>query len=141
MKRLVLLIGLTILLTSDAAIACGRCRVARAHPRRVVSQPRTVTAYAPAVTDPSPQVVYAPAMASAQPVPAPTVGIPAPTSVVTPTYTYSAANGESPAYYYSYDNSGKMIVSQWVDWVFRGGRAEGMPRPPLPIIGNFRADR
>ncbi len=57
--------------------------------------------------------------------------------VAQPLYNYAAADQTRPAYYYSYDNSGKMIVSQWVDFVFRGGKAEGMPRPPLPIIGRL----
>ncbi len=55
-----------------------------------------------------------------------------------PTYDYAAAPNGQPAYYYTYDSSGKLIVAQWMDWVFRGGRAAGEPAPPLPIIGALR---
>ena len=55
-----------------------------------------------------------------------------------PTYDYNAASMGQPAYYYTYDDSGKMVVAQWMDWVFRGGRAAGEPAPPLPIIGALR---
>ena len=86
----------------------------------------------------SPQMSYAsPQMATAAPTPA--VAPVAATPVgVQPTYNYAAgANGE-PAYYYTYDDSGKMVVTQWRDWLFRGGRANGEPAPPLPIIGALR---
>ena len=139
MKRLAILIGSVFFLANDAAEACGRCRVAHSRPRRVAFQPRPIT-YGPAAT-PTPAVAYSPQTASppmtyAQPVAAPQPAMtPSSPGGVQPTYNYLAANPEAPAYYYTYDNSGKLVVSQWVDWLFRGGRAEGMPRPPLPIIG------
>ena len=68
-------------------------------------------------------------------------GAVAPTEVasgVQPTYNYAASTSGQPAYYYTYDASGKLIIAQWMDWVFRGGRAAGEPAPPLPIIGALR---
>ena len=126
----------------QVAEACGRCRRAHAQPRRVACQPRQIAYQAPmshATPVASPQMVYAQPTVSARP-PAPVMAtIPQPASgELLPAYQYTAADQGQPAYYYTYDNSGKLIVSQWVDFLFRGGKAEGMPRPPLPVIGALR---
>ena len=81
----------------------------------------------PRMTAAAPAVMAAP-VATAVPTVAP----------VQPTYEYAASPNGQPAYYYTYDSSGKMVVAQWMDWVFRGGRAAGEPAPPLPIIGALR---
>ena len=114
----------------------GRCR---GH-HRVVAVPACTPIFmiaAPMASSPagyaSPQMVATPVA----PTPVATVGAMAPPSVQ-PAYEYAAATNGQPAYYYTYDNSGKLIIAQWMDWVFRGGRAAGEPAPPLPIIGNLR---
>lgn len=61
-----------------------------------------------------------------------------PPSGVQPRYQYETGTTGQTAYYYTYDSSGKLIVQEWMDWVFRGGREVGMPRPPLPVIGWFQ---
>ncbi len=129
MKKVALLILASLLCSTQAAQACGhkrmhrRCRCAS-----VVAQP---VSYAPMMVAPAsstPQMAVAPVPAAA------------PAVAVTPAYDYQPAIDNRPAYYYSYDSSGKLIVSQWMDWVFRGGREAGMPRPPLPIVGLLRRD-
>ncbi len=56
-----------------------------------------------------------------------------------PLHDYTAAtSGERRAYYYTYDSSGKLIIQQWMDFLFRGGKEAGMPRPPLPLIGRLQ---
>jgi len=95
-----------------------------------VASPATMTmSYAtPQMAQMAPTVAAAPAPAT----PPPSV------AAVQPTYDYTAAPDGVPAYYYTYDSSGKMVIAQWMDWVFRGGRAAGQPAPPLPIIGALR---
>lgn len=126
-----------------ATQACGghRGRCMGHHHRRAV----TSVAYCPApvmAASAQPTMSYAtPQMAQAIPTAsvAPVVAAaPAGVAAVQPTYEYAASTNGQPAYYYTYDSSGKMIVAQWMDWVFRGGRAAGEPAPPLPIIGALR---
>jgi len=123
---------------AQAGQACGPKRMHRGAQPVSCAQP----AYAPQMvayaqpTYASPQVAYAqptyaqPALAAQQPASAP--------APVAPTYNYQPASEDRPAYYYSYDNSGKLIVTQWADWLFRGGKQAGMARPPLPVIGLLR---
>lgn len=68
---------------------------------------------------------------------APTLAAPIPAGGA-PTYTYQASPGAGPAYYYTYDKDDRLIPVQWMDWLFRGGREAGEPRPPLPIIGRLQ---
>ncbi|MEJ7639641.1 MAG: hypothetical protein WKF75_17125, partial [Singulisphaera sp.] len=69
----------------------------------------------------------------------PTPPQPQPATVAQPLHDYTAATtGERRAYYYSYDSSGKLIIQQWMDFLFRGGKEAGMPRPPLPLIGRLQ---
>ncbi len=113
---------------------CGHHRIVYARP---VAAPAAYAA-APAVSAPAPAAYASPPQPVAQAVAAPSAVAPTPAEApgVQPMYRYAAGEG-TPAYYYTYDSSGKLIVQQWVDWVFRGGKEAGMPRPPLPIIGNF----
>ena len=124
-----------------------RMRVARA-PIRYVYAPRYVAT--PAYAPPSayqrqpyaqPAPTYAPqAYQPAQPpIPAAPNAVPAqPASPgVAPSYVYTAAPDGPPAYYYSYNDTGELVIKQWMDWVFRGGLASGRPAPPLPIIGRM----
>ena len=108
---------------------------------------RVAYACVPAYTyAPAPTATYAPApMMSYAPAPMPTsndapVAAAPPSAIAAdpPQYQYNAEPGGPPAYYYTYDNSGKLIVVQWMDWLFRGGRRAGMPAPPLPIIGRLQ---
>ncbi len=117
-----------------------RCR---GHHQRPVAR-MMQTSYAPTYAPVAQPMTYAsPQMAQTAPqamTSAPAVAA-APVSTVAevqPTYEYTAATSGQPAYYYTYDNSGKIIVAQWMDWVFRGGRAAGEPAPPLPLIGALR---
>ena len=78
-------------------------------------------------------------------VPSPQAAAVAPPVVATPAapidssaLTYTAAPGGAPAYYYTYDKDDRLIPVQWMDWLFRGGRASGEPAPPLPIIGRLQ---
>lgn len=147
MKKTPVAIALLLLLaTCQMAQAGGRRRAWRSSAqsacRPTVSYQQPVTNLAPPVYSsaqtsqvqptsyPQPQpMVYAVASA---PLPPQTA---APTEAQ-PNYTYDVAQGQ-PAYYYTYDSSGKLIIQQWMDWLFRGGRDAGMPRPPLPIIGRL----
>ena len=142
---LIVLTSLIALVHSTPTQACfghrGRCSGSHPHRRAMVvaSPPRSLSA----VTYPSSQMISAPAspqMISVPPVPAGVslVGAPTPAAAAVPTYEYSAVGTGQPAYYYTYDNSGKLIVARWMDWVFRGGAAAGEPAPPLPIIGALR---
>ena len=149
MKSSGLIVAVIILLASAAAEAGGCGRMVRGRHRRPVGQPMA-TAYHPPIYQSSPitsprmayaqPTAYAQPLAYAQPMTSPVaMPSPAPPVALEPAYTYASANqGQQSAYYYTYDNSGKLIVSQWVDYLLRGGRAEGMPRPPLPIVGAFR---
>jgi len=114
---------------------CGHHRIVYARP---VAAPAAY-ASAPAVSAALPATyASAPAVYATAPQPVAQAVAPTPAEApgVQPMYRYAAGEG-TPAYYYTYDSSGKLIVQQWVDWVFRGGKEAGMPRPPLPIIGNF----
>ncbi|MBX9624280.1 MAG: hypothetical protein K2X82_10775 [Gemmataceae bacterium] len=125
------LTGLAVLMLCDPAAACGRRKKARpaagcvppAAPP-VCAQPGYLTAT---------QAVLVPGTAGDS-VPAAAAVALTPTAGVEPRYAY---NPEPGAYYYTYDENGKLIVRRWMDWVFRGGREAGMPRPPLPVVGWF----
>ncbi len=144
MKRTILTISAVLLLSIGDAEACGRRRAACGcrHPRSESPQ-RTAT---PAPIDYPPPMTYPPAVAYDQMPAAPESSIAYQTPVpvqstptgAQPTYEYDPVGGGQAAYYYTYDNSGKLIVSRWMDWVFRGGRVAGLPAPPLPVIGALR---
>ncbi len=167
MRRASLVLATLLLFLSDAE-ACGRRgRVARRHCQpdyspQVVYHPQP--AYHPQPnyqSQPvnSPQVVYQPQPAyQSQPLAAPEAfSFPQPAasapptawtpvspppqaaSTIQPMHDYTAATtGQRRAYYYSYDSSGKLIIQQWMDFLFRGGKEAGMPRPPLPIVGRLK---
>lgn len=142
------LISLLMVASSTPSQACGgrrgRCHCSSRAYLAPMAMPTcgpmmtAMPATMPAMTYGSPQMAAAPApMTAMAPAPAPMEPTVAP-AAVQPNYNYTAAPGGQPAYYYTYDNSGKLIVAQWMDWVFRGGRAAGEPAPPLPIIGALR---
>ena len=139
-SSLILIISI-VAASPSSSQACGghraRCRGHHHRSTAMISQPMASPVAMP-TTYASPQMAQAPASMQVAPVaatPAPTAPVAA---GVEPTYDYAAATSGQPAYYYTYDNSGKLIVAQWMDWVFRGGRAAGAPAPPLPIIGALR---
>jgi hypothetical protein len=135
MKKMAIVLGIVLLLGGSAQ-ACGRGRRCCVGARRHVayySQP--VLPARPAYLYPAPRPAAPPATQAA-PVSVQPATQAAPVSVQ-PAYRYEAGPTGRPAYYYTYDESGKLIVQQWVDWVFRGGREAGMPRPPMPVIGWF----
>jgi len=155
-----IIVGVIVLHSGGTAEACGRGRACHARHHRAVCQTPPaaypVPAYPMSVAQPaavaSPQTAYVGPVVTAQPAvsaqPAvtaqpvasqPATVPPTPSETTQPRYNYAAADQAQPAYYYTYDNSGKLVVSQWMDFLFRGGRAEGMPRPPLPIVGAFRS--
>lgn len=122
------LAGLAVLVAVDTASACGRRKAARSRVVYTGPMPPTVVSHSsPAAAAPA-----APASPAAAPS-APAATAP-PAAAVEPRYAYDA---EAGPYYYSYDENGKLIVRRWMDWVFRGGREAGMPRPPLPVVGWF----
>lgn len=129
------LTGLLIASIPNPSEACGRRHRCRCF------QPRPVpyAAYHPPVAYAAPQATpyQAVAVAAAAPVAAAPASTPT-VADVQPTYNYTAPSDGQPAYYYTYDSSGKLVVTQWMDWLFRGGRAAGEPAPPLPIIGALR---
>lgn len=146
------LVVAVVAVACDPASACGR-RKAATQPAVVYYRP--APAYPPAAGLPpmtapaafasAPAATPAPALAptaTATPAPAPPAATPtAPVGLTVdeapaagPRYAYDPEPG---AYYYSYDENGKLIVRRWMDWVFRGGREAGMPRPPLPVVGWF----
>ncbi len=129
------LTGLTILTTTPSAQACCGHKL-HCHKQRQVCQTSVAPTYYQPATTASPQAYAAPQMAAAAA--APTALAAAPASGVQPAYNYEAAPTGQQAYYYTYDSSGKLVIAQWMDWVFRGGRAAGEPAPPLPIIGALR---
>ncbi len=140
----IIIVGLIVINSPAASQACGghrsRCHGHHHRPLARMTQPiYTSAGYAPvarSMTYASPQVAQATPPAVT---PAPVAATPASTvAEAQPTYEYTASTDGQPAYYYTYDNSGKIIVAQWIDWVFRGGRAAGEPAPPLPLIGAFR---
>ncbi len=144
-----------LLFASDPAPAragwgCGHRRGGRsARVARPVAAPCPIPAYTmypPATAMPPAAMASSagPTYAVAAP-PAPAPAAPAPPVVpspaaagVAPAYTYNAAPGGNPAYYYTYDKDDRLIPVQWMDWLFRGGREAGELRPPLPIIGRLQ---
>ncbi len=160
MRRASLALAALLLFLSDAE-ACGRRgRVARRHCQPVYSpvvvyQPRPTyqpQPFAAPVTY-QPQPAYNPQpLASARaffppepaPSPPPMARTPVPPPPLAATVAQplrddtATATGERQAYYYSYDSSGKLVIKQWMDFLFRGGKEAGMPRPPLPIIGRLQ---
>lgn len=126
-----------LILSGNIASACGHKarRTRRSCPPPPYRQPAQVRqtgyavppAYVPQASLAPPPVAYQPAPAR-QPAASP----------VAPTYDYAADGAGRSAYYYTYDSSGKLIIQQWMDFVFRGGKEAGMPRPPLPVIGWFQ---
>ena len=141
------LTGLLLLVIPSVTEACGgrggRCR--GHHHRQMVAAPvcspvvmMVAPVASPTLSYATPQMAQAAPAASVAPVAA---GAPVEVAPTQPAYEYAAAPNGQPAYYYTYDSSGKLIVAQWMDWVFRGGRAAGEPAPPLPIIGALRNRR
>ena len=128
--RVIVLAVLPLLMMGHEARACGRKARCPSRYYRPVGPPQATIPYAPiTATQPPP----APAvLAATAPAPQPSSEGPQ------PLYSYQAGQGGRPAYYYTYDSSGKLIVQQWMDWVFRGGRDAGMPRPPMPVVGWFQ---
>ena len=131
MKTVTLTLFAILLIPIASADACSRrCQCRKA--RRSVSYARPIPPTAIPLslgvpTYPSIPSLQAPAMAPAQ------VYAPA----AQPTYQYEASPGGPPAYYYAYNDNGELVVKQWMDWLFRGGRAAGMPAPPLPVVGRL----
>lgn len=126
-----------LIMPADEARACGRhCGCRHGHPRAVVARPYS---YAPVAYDPPPPTfVEAPASAPSPAYPtAVRTPQPTPEGGAQPLYTYEASPGNGGAYYYTYDESGKLIIKQWMDWLFRGGRRAGLPAPPPPLIGRL----
>jgi hypothetical protein len=123
--------------SADEAQACGRRRRCRCQhnpavyaqaysysPVAYYSQPTTFVEMSPPTAPPASTVeVRAPQVASE--------------TGVHPLYTYQATPENGVAYYYTYNDSGELIIKQWMDWLFRGGRRAGLPAPPLPIIGRL----
>ena len=136
MTRNLALIALALLVPASTASACGR-KCGCHHRRHRIAAPSVSyipASYAtPAYVAPAPQgyVQAAPAPAIANP------AAMAEAPAVVPSYEYPTQPGAGGGYYYTYNDSGKLIIQEWGDWLFRGGRVAGMPRPPLPIIGNF----
>ena len=86
----------------------------------------------------SPQMMSTIGTPLAPPVMAANPSAPTPQPAVQPAYEYNSGATGEPAYYYTYDESNKLVVTQWRDWLFRGGRMAGEPAPPLPLIGALR---
>ena len=132
MRTTILALIASLLVPIAAAEACGhrgRCR------KRHYMPPAACTptfSTAPVLTHPTPAIVVA-----TYPTPAAPTMSTRPPQEVRPTYTYEAGPGGAAPYYYSYNDTGELIVKQWMDWVFRGGRAAGRPAPPAPIIGRI----
>ena len=133
MERFACLTAVALLCSAQAAPACCGKRMHRKAHQVACAQPAMGArpmAY--------PRPASAPPMATGQQAMAmPAQADPAVASAG-PSYNYQPAMENRAAYYYSYDASGKLIVTQWVDWLFRGGRDAGVPRPPLPVIGLLR---
>ena len=137
MLRDLIILGLALLVPTAAASACGRKCAARHHRRaatcRVVyAAPTSYTYATPQAASHTPLAASPAAAPSLAPAAAP------PSPGVVPSYEYPTQPGVAVAYYYTYDDSGKLIIQQWMDFLFRGGKKAGMPRPPLPIVGNFQ---
>ena len=133
MKLAILRLAPLLMLTLAVdARACGhRCHCGRARHRVAISAPMT---YPPPVAGPvavaPPPAPAAPPMAYAAPAAA---AVPAPAAAVQPAYVYRANSGDYQAYYYTYNDNGDLVIRQWMDWLFRGGRQAGLPAPPMPI--------
>ena len=147
MRRALFFASIAILVAATGAEAggwkhrrgCGRS-YRSAYSQATHAYPQVTYAYPQATYAYSPPVAYAPAPAPAA-VAYPSNGVaeaPASAIALQPSYEYQAEPGGRAAYYYTYDNSGKLIIQQWGDWLFRGGREAGMPRPPMPIVGRLQ---
>jgi hypothetical protein len=137
--RTILWVAVSAILFASAneAQACGRRRGCRwGHPQAVYPQ---ACSYSPVVYYSPPITFVTVPPSAASPAPATEVRAPqaASETEVRPLYTYEATPENGVAYYYTYDESGKLIIKQWMDWLFRGGRRAGLPAPPLPIIGRL----
>lgn len=137
-------------LSGDEAQACGRrCRCRHGYSRAVVARPYTYAPVAYGAQPYAPVVYYTQAYApveapASSPAPADPTAVQATQATpagaeagVRPRYTYEASAENGVAYYYTYNDSGDLIIKQWMDWLFRGGRRAGLPAPPLPIIGRI----
>ena len=137
MRTTILALIASLLVPIAAAEACGRrlgCRKKQYGPsaaRPLTYTPAPAAAPYPTmyVANPAPSSPTAPTMTARPPQVDP--------RGVRPTYSYESGPEGAPAYYYAYNDSGELIVKQWMDWLFRGGRAAGMPAPPPPIIGRM----
>jgi hypothetical protein len=129
--------------TAQAGRGCGHGHAGRsARVIRPVSPP-TIVAYQPPAYVMAATPIPTPATPQAATVNPTTRVMAAPNagpiaSGGTPAYVYQATPGGSPAYYYTYDKDDRLVPVQWMDWIFRGGREAGEPRPPLPIIGRLQ---
>jgi hypothetical protein len=125
-----------LLISADTAQACGRrCGCRRRDYSRVVAVKQV---YGPAVSYyfvPTTDVALT-VPDNQRPVPVQTSQGPPPGGAQ-PLYIYNNTPDDNSAYYYTYDDSGKLVIRQWMDWLFRGGRKAGMPAPPLPIVGRL----
>ena len=120
-----------VLASAGDAQACGQCRRSGHGRSRIHSSSPSHTHRSSASQPPILVSVSPPAAAPAEVRP-PQVA-PAPT--VQPQHTYQATPENGEAYYYTYDDSGNLIVKQWMDWLRPApGRP---PAPPLPIIGHL----
>ncbi len=133
--RHLLALALLLCLSATQAQAFGhRGRRARACP------PPPCSSYAPpiAYSVPPPAASFAPAAPVAM------ATTPTPMTAALPVapspYEYTADGQTTPAYFMTTDEAGKPIPVQWRDWLFRGGKEAGMPRPPMPILGRLRND-
>jgi hypothetical protein len=134
-KRVLFPVVAILLISADAAQACGRrCGCRRGHARVVAVQ----QVFNPAVSYYVYPTSYVASTVPKYPDPDPIEISQGPRSGgVQPLYSYDSIPDDNMAYYYTYDDSGKLVIRQWMDWLFRGGRRAGMPAPPLPIVGRL----